>query len=105
MAELDEAVAVVLEFAIERGDTLVLITADHETASPAIVDGEYADRTAEVRWLTDNHTANWVPLLALGPGSDRFHGVLDNTEIPRIIGRLLELDRFPDAEGHTPFID
>jgi alkaline phosphatase len=105
MAELDGAVAVVLDFARERGDTLVLVTADHDSAGPGVVDGEFAAGIAEVRWLTDGHTANWVPLFALGPGSDRFYGVMDNTEIPRIIGQLLGLDRFPDADGNTPSID
>lgn len=105
MAELDEAVAAVVQFAHERGDTLVLVTADHNTASPAIVDGGYAERIAEVRWLTDSHTADWVPLFAFGPGADRFGGVLENTEIPRIIAALLHLDRFPDANGNTTPVD
>jgi alkaline phosphatase len=105
MAELDEVVAAVLDFARERGDTLVLVTADHDSAGPGVVDGEFAEGVAEVRWLTDGHTANWVPLFALGPGSDRFYGVMDNTEIPRIIGRLLGLDRFPAADENTPSID
>jgi alkaline phosphatase len=105
MAELDEAVAGVLEFARGRDDTLVLVTADHDTGSPAIIGGEFADPVAEVRWLTRGHTATWVPLFAFGPGSNRFRGVLDSTEIPRIIGRLLELDRFPDADRNTPLVD
>jgi alkaline phosphatase len=105
MAELDEAVAAALEFARGRDDTLVLVTADHDTGSPAIIGGEFVDPVAEVRWLTRGHTATWVPLFAFGPGSNRFRGVLDSTEIPRTIGRLLELDRFPDADRNTPLID
>lgn len=105
VAELNDALAAVLEFARERGDTLVVVTADHDTASPAVIGGRFVDRTAEVRWLTSGHTGGWVPLFAFGPGSDRFRGVLDNTEIPRTIGELLELDRFPDADRNTPSID
>jgi alkaline phosphatase len=99
--ELDSAVAEVLEFASRRADTLVVITADHDTGSPTIVDGEFDPALAEIRWLSDDHTAAWVPLFAYGPGADRFAGVYDNTELGRRIAELLGLDELPAPTG-TP---
>ncbi len=95
MSELDQAVGVVLEFARTRADTLVIVTADHETAGPTIIDGDFKDGIAEVRWLSDDHGANWVPLFAFGPGADRFSGVIDNTDIALIVADLLDLEPLP----------
>ena len=41
----------------------------------------------EVRRLSDTggHTGNMVPVFAFGPGADKFEGVLDNIDIPRLI--------------------
>ena len=93
--ELDRAVAKVFGWAGQRGDTLVLVTADHDTGGLGITAGTYAEGVAEVRWASDGHTAQWVPLFALGPGADGFNGVLDNTDIGIIIGKLLGLQGFP----------
>lgn len=95
--ELDSAVAAVLVRAVERGDTLVLVTADHDTAVPAITDGTFDRAEASIRWLSDDHAATWVPLFAFGPDADRFAGVFDNTEIGRRIAEVLGLDGLPAA--------
>jgi alkaline phosphatase len=97
MKELDEALRVILEHAAARGDTLVVVTADHDTAGMAITDGDFDDAMAELRWLDDGHLNTWVPLFAFGPGAPRFAGVYDNTEIGRRIAELLGLDGFPPA--------
>jgi alkaline phosphatase len=97
VAELDAAVASILAWAEPRGDTLVIVTADHDTGGLGIVDGAYDDAVAEVRWATDGHTAQWVPVFAFGPGAHRFGGVVDNTGIARIVGDLLGLEGFPSV--------
>ena len=97
LIELDEALRVVLEYAAARGDTLVLVAADHDTAGMAISHGDFDDGIAEVRWIDDGHLGTWVPLFAFGPGAPRFAGVLDNTEIARRIAELLGFDGFPPA--------
>ncbi len=97
LEELDAAVSEVLAMAAERGDTLVLVTADHDTGVPSIVEGEFDEGLATVHWLSDDHTANWVPLFAFGPGASSFGGVLDNTEIGRRIADLLGFEDFPPA--------
>jgi alkaline phosphatase len=95
MRELDEAVAAVLGLVGESGDTLVLVTADHDTGALSLVDGYYEDEAATVRWSTSYHTSHWVPLFAFGPGAELFAGVLDNTEIAKLTARVLGLDPFP----------
>jgi alkaline phosphatase len=96
VAELDDALRVVLDFAADRGDTLVLLTADHDTGGPGIVRGRLEKGRVEVRWLSADHTAQWVPLFAWGPGARRFSGVLDNSEIGRRLAALLHLEGLPD---------
>jgi alkaline phosphatase len=89
-SELDAAVRVVRDFAAAHPDTLVIVTADHETGGPAVVGGT-TDRPgeAEIQWLSEHHTGTWVALFAIGPGAERFAGVLDNSEIgPRLAALL-----------------
>jgi alkaline phosphatase len=91
MRELDAAVAEVLTRVEPRGDTLVLVTADHDTGSLCLVDGYYEDGEATVRWATGDHSSQWVPLFAFGPGAEDFTGVMDNTEVASGIARALKL--------------
>jgi alkaline phosphatase len=95
MRELNDAVAAVLEATGSDGDTLVVVTADHNTGTLAVVDGNYEEGRASVRWATGEHSSQWVPLFAFGPGADRFTGVLDNTEVGQKIAQALGLAPFP----------
>jgi alkaline phosphatase len=89
VAELDAAAATAVAFAQEHGDTLVVVTADHETGGLAIDHGGQRDGQLHLLWSTRYHTGVPVPLFAWGPGADRFTGVLDNTEVPGLLGGLL----------------
>ena len=93
--ELDLALAAVLNWTEPRGDTLVVVTADHDTGGLGIVSGVYSEPTAGVRWASDYHTAQWVPVFAFGPGAEHFGGVIDNTDIGILIAKLLEIEDFP----------
>lgn len=95
MRELDEAVAEVLHLVAPRNDTLVLVTADHDTGGLSLTDGSYEDGEATVRWATADHSSQWVPLFAFGPGAGDFTGVMDNTEVALGIAGALELPSFP----------
>jgi alkaline phosphatase len=88
---LDGVARRAVEFARGDGATLVLVTADHETGGLTIREGG-AGEPADYLWATDSHTALPVPLFAYGPGAERFRGVLDNTEVPRILADLLGLE-------------
>ena len=46
--------------------------------------------SAAVSWASGNHSGTFVPLFAIGAGSENFKGVIDNTDIPKIIKRVAE---------------
>lgn len=80
MLDFDKAIGEILDFAKQDGQTLVIVTADHETGGMAIQEGSVMD-SLEIAFVTGYHTAAMVPVFAYGPGSEQFHGVMDNTEI------------------------
>ncbi len=79
--DLDKAVGVALEFAAQNGETLVIVTSDHETGGLALHDGSYEHGFIEARYSSDNHTGVMVPVFAYGPGAELFLGIYDNTDI------------------------
>jgi len=95
MRELNQAVAAILEAVEDSGDTLIVVTADHDTGTPSIVDGDYEEGRAIVRWATGDHSSQWLPLFAFGPGAELFTGVLDNTEVGVLAAHALGLTSFP----------
>lgn len=49
-------------------------------------------RTAKVGWTTTSHLGNAVPIFSIGSGSRSFSGRMDNTEIPRKILNLMNIE-------------
>lgn len=81
MLEFNETINAVLDFAEKDGNTLVVITADHETGGYSINDGIMKDSIVRGSFTTDYHTASMVPVFAYGPGAEEFTGIYDNTDI------------------------
>ncbi|MGN0851771.1 MAG: alkaline phosphatase [Kiritimatiellia bacterium] len=78
-----------LDFAVARGGTLVIVTADHETGGVRTVAG--ADGRVQIAYSCTNHTDAPVALYAFGPGAERFAGTIDNTDVAKAIFDLLDL--------------
>ncbi len=71
-----------LSFAKNDGETLVIITADHETGGLSLVRGANKDYgKVRFNFSTGNHTSVTVPVYAFGPGAELFSGAYDNTDI------------------------
>jgi alkaline phosphatase len=79
--EFNETIKVVLEFAKKDKNTVVVVTADHETGGAAIVRGDLSSSTIKNRFATPNHTASMVPVFSFGPNAHLFKGIYENTEI------------------------
>jgi alkaline phosphatase len=83
LTSFDQAVGVALDFAARRGDTLVLVTGDHETGGLRLTETKKARFRME--WSTTDHTATAIPIFAFGPGSAGFAGLQDNTDVGKKI--------------------
>lgn len=82
--ELGRAAQEALAFAAGRDDTLVIVTADHETGGLQILADNGAGNLPTVSWSTSDHTRTQVGAWAFGPNADLVTGTIDNTDIRRI---------------------
>ena len=89
--DFDRAVGVALDFAKTDGNTLVIITADHETGGVTITGGDIKSKKTRLQFSTKSHSAIMIPVYAFGPGSGNFTGIYDNTDIPK---KILNAYRF-----------
>ncbi|MEZ5070074.1 MAG: alkaline phosphatase [Bacteroidales bacterium] len=86
MNDFNATVKVALDFAEKDGHTLVVVCADHETGGfslSAAHDENGMDNYAEIEptYATGGHSATLIPVFAYGPGSAKFRGIYENTEI------------------------
>ncbi len=81
MLDFDRAVGEALKFAEKDGNTLVIVTADHETGGLTLVGGDEAEGYVKVEFQTGWHTGVPVPVFAYGCGAEEFMGIYENTEI------------------------
>jgi alkaline phosphatase len=80
MIDFDAAIGAVLDYAEADGNTLVIVTADHETGGFAINPGSTQDSIIGA-FTSDYHTGTLVPVFAYGPGAEYFTGIYENTAI------------------------
>ncbi len=84
--DFDDAVGIGLNFARKDGQTLVIVTSDHETGGFAIHDGSIKEKKiTDSRFTGNRHTATMVPVFAYGPGCSVFAGIGDNTIVGKTI--------------------
>ena len=91
MIDFDVVLGNVLDFAKKDKNTLVIVTADHETGGFTLAsdDGNY--NKIKPSFSTGGHSATMVPVFAYGPGAEEFSGIYENTAIYEKIKALLKL--------------
>ena len=119
--DMSDAIEVAKEFYRKHPkNTLIVVTADHETGGPACnkhcdlakvkelcapagestienyMDGhisrEELSKAAHIGWTAGSHTGDRVPVYAIGCGSEKFAGEIDNTDIPRKICEAMGIE-------------
>lgn len=95
----DQAVEVAKQFVSKTNDTLIIVTADHETGGMVVSssatglaneDGPFSTPDGKqfyVNWSTKGHTETNVPVTSSGPYSEMLTGVHDNTHIHKVMLR------------------
>ncbi|OOV17570.1 alkaline phosphatase [Flavobacterium sp. LM4] len=89
MLDFDKLVGLAMEFVDKNPETLLIVTADHETGGLSLIDGNIEKGYVHGSFSTNDHTAVPVPVFAYGPGAQNFIGVYQNTEIYTKIMKLL----------------
>lgn len=98
MLDFEKAIEAALDFAEKDGNTLVVVTADHETGGfalgPKIPEAGQPGYTSYAElgpvFATGNHSATLIPVFAFGPGAEQFKGIYQNTEINHKMKALVE---------------
>ncbi len=97
--EFSNAVEMVLDWVAANdpgfADTLILVTADHETGGLTVTDNgpnNYPDAT----WTTTGHSAANVPIYAIGVNAELIGGVMDNTDMFGVVTYA------PDTKASSP---
>jgi alkaline phosphatase len=85
--DFEKTVAAALDFAKKDKNTLVVVTADHETGGFALgalqneETGSADYNEIGPTFATTNHSATLIPVFAYGPGAENFKGMYENTDI------------------------
>ena len=97
MMDFDYAVKVALDYAKEKGNTLVVVTADHETGGLTLPDpqGHYTNVT--FNYSTGSHTCLPVMVYAYGPGAEQFTGWMQNNELKAKIMNACGYENITDS--------
>ena len=77
--DFDLTIKDLINFVTQNKETLLIITADHETGGLQILKQE--DDSVIVQWGTGSHTSTPVGVYTYGPAAELFNGVMDNTDI------------------------
>lgn len=89
--DFDKTIGKVLDFAEKDSNTLVIITADHETGGLTLTDGSIEKGEVKASFSTRNHSGVPVPVFAFGPGAEEFTGFMENADFKGKIEKLLTL--------------
>jgi alkaline phosphatase len=95
MNDFDDAIGVALDFAEKDGNTIVVVTADHETGGYTLRSGKNEKGHTDYNIIspsfsTSGHSAAMVPVLAFGPNAEEFQGIYENTAIFKKINELTD---------------
>ncbi len=89
MADFEESVAAILDWAMNDRNTLVVVTSDHETGAYSITQELSESPGFSGSFASGQHSATMVPVFAAGPAATLFSGMYDNTDIHSKMRRAL----------------
>jgi alkaline phosphatase len=93
--DFDATIKEVIKFINKNKNTLLIVTADHETGGLQIL--KKSKNLIKVQWGTGSHTAGPVGVFSYGPGAENFEGTMDNTDIHNKILNLLSFNDLEDS--------
>lgn len=89
MRHFDNAIAVALNFVSSHPDTVLIITADHETGGLELPEKLTKETIDQCTYKNGDHSNKNVPVFAIGYGTEKLGVEQDNTDIGKFIFELL----------------
>ncbi len=93
MKEFDGLLKALVAYVNAHPETLLVVTADHETGGTAVGYNSYpvgGTSPVKLTFSTKGHTGTVVPIFAYGTGAENFAGIFKNRELPGIIEGLMK---------------
>ena len=97
VVDFSYAIQVALNYAEEHGNTLVVVTADHETGGLTLPDPNGKYTNVVFNYSTGSHTCLPVMVYAYGPGAERFTGWMQNSDIKGKILNACGMENISDT--------
>jgi alkaline phosphatase len=95
VVRFNQAIARFMEFAFYNPETMVIITADHETGRLL------PNENGELQYNYDDHSEADVPVFAYGKGAEIFNGVnIENIQIAHTIAAFMGDENFGDQSEY-----
>ena len=93
MKEFDCTLRQMIEYVNNNPETLLVVTADHETGGTGVYYNGHKpgnEGPVKLKFSTSGHTGTVVPIFAYGAGAENFAGLMKNTDIPKKIEALMK---------------
>ena len=93
MEEFNRTLKALIAYVNEHPNTLLVVTADHETGGTAVSYKSHPVNQPEgmqLSFSTKGHSGTVVPIFAYGKGAEKFGGIFKNKEIPGIIESIMK---------------
>ena len=93
MQEFDKTLQALIAYVDAHPNTLLVVTADHETGGTGVAYKSHEVNQPEglhLNFSTKGHTGTVVPVFAYGAGAEKFRGIFQNRELPGIIEGLMK---------------
>ena len=93
MHEFDRVLKTLIAYVNTHPNTLLVVTADHETGGTCIRYKKHPinqPEGIEIGFISHGHTGTVVPVFAYGAGAEKFAGIFKNKELPGIIEELIK---------------
>ena len=97
VVDFSQSIQIALDYAEEHGNTLVVVTADHETGGLTLPDPKGKYTNVVFNYSTGSHTCLPVMVYAYGPGAEQFTGWMQNTAIKGKILNACGLENISDS--------
>ena len=93
MKEFDNTLRQLVAYVNQHPETLLVVTADHETGGTGVSYKSYevgSTTPVQLSFSTKGHTGTVVPVFAYGAGAEAFAGIMKNTDLPKKIEELMK---------------